>query len=181
MSVVIYHSCCHILLLTTATPVNSPHTHSYTYNHNYRTYSFSLSKSDVDDANPVPASTADANPAPVSAADGIHDIDSDLPYPRVSNKHDLFCLIIILIDQLVCRKDSTQSFLVTLLAIYATLPLDLKHICPRSWYQTKAFLKANSPVQMIEIQHFDVCPADCLLFRKNYADVRECPSCNSAR
>ena len=104
-------------------------------------------------------------------------------HPKVVTKYDMFCLLMILIDLLVSRRNSTASFLVTLLAIHASLPAELKLICPRTWAQVLVFVEEQSPVDLIRIENFDVCPSDCVLFRKDLKDAKHCsnPSCASPR
>lgn len=62
-----------------------------------------------------------------------------------------------------------------MLTVFGRLPEG--HILAKSMYATQRLLKALK----MPYEHIDACPNGCILFRKEHADAKHCPKCESSR
>ena len=70
---------------------------------------------------------------------------------------------------------SDKSFTALLQLLGDMLPE--KNELPKSCYQAK---KLMCPMGM-EVEKIHACPNDCILYRKEYQDLHECPTCGASR
>jgi hypothetical protein len=70
---------------------------------------------------------------------------------------------------------SSDAFDGLLMVIGSLLPDD--HVLPKSMYEAQKLLRALK----MTYEQIHACPKGCVLFRKEYAETKYCPKCNSSR
>ena len=70
---------------------------------------------------------------------------------------------------------SRDAFDGLLTVIGSLLPDD--HVLPKSMYEAQKLLRALK----MTYEQIHACPKGCVLFRKEYAEAKYCPKCNSSR
>lgn len=54
-------------------------------------------------------------------------------------------------------------------------------MCPTTWYALGKFVREHSPFGICDVECYDVCPNDCLLFRAQYRNDKFCRHCSEPR
>lgn len=57
-----------------------------------------------------------------------------------------------------------------------TLPPEFADSVPRHWYQLEKYIELHTEAQLASVREYHVCPNDCILFRRQYAELRVCPN-----
>nr|GEW03499.1 hypothetical protein [Tanacetum cinerariifolium] len=122
----------------------------------------------------------------------LHDVESNVDEKNVKKLQQLFVnaerplyneckkftklsSVVKLLDLKAKNNWSDKSFSTLLELLHEAFPKDNE--LPVSTYQVK---KLTCPMGL-EVQRIHACPKDCILYRKDYKDLRECPVCMESR
>ncbi|GKA68408.1 hypothetical protein Tco_0768325, partial [Tanacetum coccineum] len=102
-------------------------------------------------------------------------VDAEKRLYNECNKFTKLSLVVKLLDLKAKNNWSDKSFTTLLELLHEAFPEDNE--LPVSTYQAK-----NLTCSMgLEVQRIHACPNDCILYRKDYKDLHECPVCMESR
>ena len=102
--------------------------------------------------------------------------DSEIPlFPGCKPKHTRLAVALELLKIKASNNWSDTSFTKLLVLLEDILPEG--NVLPTTTYKAK---KVICPLGL-EVQKIHACPNDCILYRKEYANLHRCPSCKTSR
>ena len=102
-------------------------------------------------------------------------VDAEKPLYSGCKKFTILSIVVKLLDIKAKNGWSDKSFTTLLKLLHEAFPEDNE--LPVSTYQAK---KLTCPMGL-EVERIHACPNDCILYRKGYKDLHECPVCNESR
>jgi hypothetical protein len=94
---------------------------------------------------------------------------------------DVYKVACVFLYKMVRKNTSAADCYANLETVKNTLPPKLAKACPTSWYKWLQLVEEQSGFHFPPSVEYDLCPADCVVFRGDLESVVQCPHCKMPR